>query len=78
MDNYLVSPKLYCAGYLPKSAITTIRQKQGVQSQLLANNCSISNTQSCNKNMYPINLLTTEYSNSISDNCKCTYHLKSP
>ena len=52
-SNYIIPPKLYNTGFIPVSD-NKIRLKQGLSSQLVANDCIYPGALCTQQNLYPI------------------------
>jgi hypothetical protein len=74
MDNN-IKTKFFTTGYLPHKVITEVRQKQGLQTQDLSNDC-----RETPRVMYPtpVTALPTYGLPPIPSDCNCTIYLQPP
>lgn len=83
--NYLVSSSMYTLGPIPRRD-TERRYYQGLQPQLLSNNCAgctvvnpVNKCITCKLDMYPAQQVHWNYGmREIPDNCTCVQYLCSP
>jgi hypothetical protein len=84
-NNYISVPKMYTLGPLPQSD-TIRRMNQGLQAQLLSNNCAgcniinpDNNCVTCRLGMYPAQQVHWNYGMpQIPKNCPCLVYLQAP
>ena len=81
MNNYLIPPRFYNTGFIPRTA-RDLRIKQGLSPQDVSNDCLvIKNKSVCNNDLlYPAKQVEISYGSSgkIPNNCPCLDYIQPP
>lgn len=84
-NNYLAVPNMYTLGPIPQND-TLRRMSQGLQAQLLSNNCAgcnivnpVTKCVTCRLGLYPAQQVQWNYGiTKVPDNCGCLIYMHGP